>query len=385
MSLRIFWISEVVPAPDSGAGGTELHLVEALRAQGHRVDCVWADDLPRRIAHGNLHYLLELPSSYARQMCRAAASGAYDVVTFNLGAGYLGARRLRRAGFPGVVVGRSHGLDDHLHEIQDAREGGAMHDSAGLRARASRILRRRLDAQIHEAVVAADGYVVSNSLDASFLQMRHGLASERILRITQAVPEGFLSRPATPVDAQRLRALLYVAGFHPLKGPDTAARAASSLLMSDPSLTMTWICARADHERVRRLFDPAVQARVRCEDWMPQAALMDAYDRHGILLYPSVFDGFGKVFLEAMSRGLCVIGTRAGGMPDLIVPDRNGFLTAIDAPGEIVAAARRLLADPAFAARVSTAAIAAAAVPTWSGAARALAEFFTARLCARQG
>ena len=58
--------------------------------------------------------------------------------------------------------------------------------------------------------------------------------------------------------------------------------------------------------------------------------------KNGILLYPPLFDGFGKVFLEAMDRGLCVIATKTGGMRDIIDDGRNGFLVEFDNPAQIV-------------------------------------------------
>ena len=79
--------------------------------------------------------------------------------------------------------------------------------------------------------------------------------------------------------------------------------------------------------------------------------LVQVYDRHGVFLFPSFFEGFGKAFLEAMSRGLVVIASDVGGMHDLIRDGENGFLVA---PGDAAALAMRV---PAARAEMATVAL----------------------------
>jgi glycosyltransferase involved in cell wall biosynthesis len=59
---------------------------------------------------------------------------------------------------------------------------------------------------------------------------------------------------------------------------------------------------------------------------MPKDQLCRQFDRHSIFLFPSHFEGFGLSFLQAIARGLCILGTRVGGMRDGIEPNFNGFL-----------------------------------------------------------
>ena len=66
--------------------------------------------------------------------------------------------------------------------------------------------------------------------------------------------------------------------------------------------------------------------RVTLLDWMTQAELINVYDNHGVFLFPSFFEGFGKVFLEAMARGLCVVAANNGGVTDIVIHEKNGFL-----------------------------------------------------------
>src|SRR5205085_9164509 len=107
--MRILLMADTPRDIDSGAAGTEIRTADALRAIGHEVDDVWADTLGRRIRHGNLHYLLELPRAYRREMMRAIAKRDYDVVHVNQPHGWLAAKALRASGSRAVFVHRSHG------------------------------------------------------------------------------------------------------------------------------------------------------------------------------------------------------------------------------------------------------------------------------------
>jgi glycosyltransferase involved in cell wall biosynthesis len=90
---------------------------------------------------------------------------------------------------------------------------------------------------------------------------------------------------------------------------------------------MTWVCDGRHHEEARALFkNGSVVERVSFAGWRDQRDLMRIYDEHGVLLFPSFVEGFGKVFLEAMSRALIVVASNNGGMRDVIKHGKSGFL-----------------------------------------------------------
>src|ERR1019366_6148478 len=100
------------PDPNSGAAGTEYQTFAALRQLGHEVDALWSADLaPRRIRHGNLHSLLELPRAYRQGVIGAMARATYDIVHVNQPHGYLAAEWLAATHRNIPFVHRSHGLE----------------------------------------------------------------------------------------------------------------------------------------------------------------------------------------------------------------------------------------------------------------------------------
>jgi N-acetyl-alpha-D-glucosaminyl L-malate synthase BshA len=59
-----------------------------------------------------------------------------------------------------------------------------------------------------------------------------------------------------------------------------------------------------------------------------------------VLLMPSEMESFGLAGLEAMACGVPVVGTRVGGVPELITPGVDGFLESV---GDVQAQAARVL------------------------------------------
>jgi glycosyltransferase involved in cell wall biosynthesis len=85
---------------------------------------------------------------------------------------------------------------------------------------------------------------------------------------------------------------------------------------------------------------------------------------------PSRSEGLGNSFLEAMVAGIPVIGTRVGGIPDIIDDGRTGLFCEHD-PDDIAAKIRMLLDAPSFAEKLSdTAYRTAAAAYDWESIAK---------------
>lgn len=381
-------MADVQPGISSGAAGTEVQTIDALRRRGHEVDAVWADALGRQIRHGNLHYLIELPRAYRRELRRAFTRASYDVVHVNQPHGFLAARWLQRSGRRAVFIHRSHGLEPRFEEaarIWSQRLGAEPRPL--LRRLASAPLARALARHDTAIALSADGHIVSCSADAEFLATRLYVAPERIAVIPQAAPDAFLlAEPGgVDVDEVRLRTVLYVGQFAPIKAPGVVAEAMNRIALASAAARFIWVCDLAHHERVRALLRDGAAERVELRPWMPQEQLREVYDSAGIFLFPSFEEGFGKAFLEAMSRGCCVVATRAGGMRDVITDGVDGSLVE---PGDATAVARAaldLMNDAPRAAAMGRAAATTAATYTWDRVAWETEDFYARRHAARFG
>jgi glycosyltransferase involved in cell wall biosynthesis len=76
----------------------------------------------------------------------------------------------------------------------------------------------------------------------------------------------------------------------------------------------------------------ALDAALRGHRWIPSLShdeVLQEIRRHDVMVFPSLFEGFGLVVLEAMSCGVPVIATAQGGAPDFLEDGKDGFLVPI--------------------------------------------------------
>jgi glycosyltransferase involved in cell wall biosynthesis len=82
----------------------------------------------------------------------------------------------------------------------------------------------------------------------------------------------------------------------------------------------------------------------------PHSRVAERIAQADILVQPSIFDEpFGIAIVEAMAAGLPVVGSSAGGIPELIVDERTGILVDRDNPSALATALLRLVNNPILA------------------------------------
>ena len=76
--------------------------------------------------------------------------------------------------------------------------------------------------------------------------------------------------------------------------------------------------------------DLGIIDRVQFVGNVSQQGLADYFAKSRVMVLPSLSEGLGRVVVEAMLLGLPVIGSRVGGIPDMITDGDNGFLVEPD-------------------------------------------------------
>ncbi|MFT3968642.1 MAG: glycosyltransferase family 4 protein, partial [Sphingobium sp.] len=90
--------------------------------------------------------------------------------------------------------------------------------------------------------------------------------------------------------------------------------------------------------------------------WIDGERKQDLLRTSGIYILPSHNEGLPVSLLEAMSHGLAVIGSRVGGIPELIRDGTDGLLVDAGDVAAIADALERLLSDDALRERLGSAA-----------------------------
>jgi glycosyltransferase involved in cell wall biosynthesis len=83
--------------------------------------------------------------------------------------------------------------------------------------------------------------------------------------------------------------------------------------------------------------------------WIPScthAEVLSEMASHDVFVFPSLFEGFGLVLLEAMAMGLPVITTPNTAAPDLIDDGVEGFIVPIRSPESIAEKLELLMREP---------------------------------------
>lgn len=82
---------------------------------------------------------------------------------------------------------------------------------------------------------------------------------------------------------------------------------------------------------------------------MKNIDVLDEMSKSIIFIMPSVNEGFGIVYLEAMSQKCVTIGTRGEGISEIIEDEINGFLVEKDNVNDIVERIKRCFSDSKYA------------------------------------
>lgn len=95
---------------------------------------------------------------------------------------------------------------------------------------------------------------------------------------------------------------------------------------------------------------------VRWSPTLPASGVAAAMDGATVLVLPSRSEGLGRVVIEAFCRGRGVVGSRVGGIPDLVTDGETGLLVPPGDPAALADALERALTEPGLAAALGGAA-----------------------------
>ncbi|MFY9927482.1 MAG: glycogen synthase [Streptosporangiaceae bacterium] len=107
-------------------------------------------------------------------------------------------------------------------------------------------------------------------------------------------------------------------------------------------------------------------------EMLPKPAVIQLLTHAAVFACPSVYEPLGIVNLEAMACGTAVVGSRTGGIPEVVADGETGLLVPPGEPEPLAVALNELLQDPARAQAMGQA-----------GRKRAIAEFGWAAIAAQ--
>jgi glycosyltransferase involved in cell wall biosynthesis len=196
-----------------------------------------------------------------------------------------------------------------------------------------------------------DRFIAASDAIAQVLQ-DDGVAADRIVTVHDGVNVGYIDKQPA-VDAHAAFWLPHgaplvgnVAALAPHKGQKHLIAAAARVVRELPDTRVVIIGEGEMKDALeKQIRDLGLERHVLLAGFRSDAiGLMKTFD---LFAMSSVTEGLGSVVLEAMTCGRAIVGTRAGGIPEVVVHGKTGLLVAPHDEPALAKAILQLLKDPA--------------------------------------
>ena len=223
------------------------------------------------------------------------------------------------------------------------------------------------------ALAAATRVVVTSGATARCLAADYGVPKAHIV----VAPPGVDQAPMARGNVDGVVQLLSVGAVVPRKGYDVLVASLATLSELPWHLSIAGNL-RADPEAAAALEKDIARfrlgARITLLGAVPHTRLAELYANADVFVLASRFEGYGIAYAEAIARGLPVIGTTAGAIPDT-VPAGAGILVSPNDELALARALHRVIAEPDERAKLAARAHKAATqLPDWRDSAKILAH-----------
>jgi starch synthase len=301
----------------------------------HKLRCHWFGEvsaiLAQRSGADPQALLHRRNASFQQAIPEAALAAADAVIGFDTSSWIL-ARRCRQLGIPLIVdqsiahadskvalferigaqfPGWSEGLESRLPEVRKAEE--EEHEGAKLIIAASSFTKRTL---------------IENGVNEEKIRINpYGVDSARFSQISRT--------------SERPFRFVFIGAITARKGVPLLLEAWRELEPRDAELWLIGAVSR----KVQSLL-PDLRG-LRHIGRIPHSEIPGLLQQSDVLVFPSYFEGFGLVILEAMAAGLAVISTTATAAPDLYQHGVEGWIIAPGDLAHLISGMAECLGNPA--------------------------------------
>ena len=360
--LRVALLTREYP-PDV-YGGAGVHVTYLARELAPLVDLTvhcQGEDRPGAVAHQPWDRLAD--ANQALQVISTDLS-----MTAGVGTAQLVHSHTWYANLAGHLAALLYGIPHvmTMHSLEALRPWKAEQLGGGYRLSS---WCERVSAGSAAAVVA-----VSDGMRADILAAYPEISPERIRVIRNGIDTAeYRPDPGTGVleryDIDLARPyVIFVGRITRQKGVPVLLRAAADLV---PEAQLVLCAGQADtaelEAEVTGLVNGLRATRsgvVWIPEMLPKPEVIQLLTRATVFAIPSVYEPLGIVNLEAMACATAVVGSRTGGIPEVVAEGETGLLVPPGEPGPLAAALNTLIQDPDRAAAMGQA-----------GRKRAVAEF----------
>ena len=295
---------------NSGASGSMATIGRNLANLGHQVDFFTHSDLPN--SWGRRTKFVAFPFWLSHHIARRA--GPWDLLDACTGDSWV-VGMFHRAR-PKIVI-RSSGLE-HMDTERYLKDN----PDVSLK---SRLYWFGLNLKLVESSLrTADHIIALTYQEKSYIESRFSIQGDKISVIHHVLPEYFRDLPKR--SSPEIFKILFVSSWIEKKGIEFLVQALERFEQEGYPFQVTLAGVKVEESAIREVLSPALSCKVKVISTIEHRALPEIYLSHSVFVFPSLYEGFGKVLTEAMAAGLPVITTEAGVAQELIKHEENGIV-----------------------------------------------------------
>lgn len=165
-----------------------------------------------------------------------------------------------------------------------------------------------------------------------------------IMRFMQTNGNDVKKRRSLGLD-QNEKVVGFVGWLLPIKGPEYLLKAMRDIWPIYPETSLIFVGkGELDIDLRAKALQMSTNGRVKFLGWRKDIdELMPVFD---LLVLPSLNEGMGRVLVEAMAAGKPVVASNVGGIPDLVLHGKTGYLVPPADEKALAEAIKKLLDDP---------------------------------------
>ena len=204
-------------------------------------------------------------------------------------------------------------------------------------------------------VTRADLVMVTSRYCAEVAQREYDVPPERLAVVPEPIDLEVWDDQfwRAPRQSRGVPVVLCVARMYPRKRIQDLMRAARILRARIPGVQVRVVGRGPESPMLSRLHaELGLGDSVTLLGDLTRERLAEEYVNATVFCLPSVQEGFGIVFLEAMAAELPVVACRIAAVPEVVLAGVTGLLSDPRDPGALAGLIERLIADPALARRL---------------------------------
>lgn len=203
------------------------------------------------------------------------------------------------------------------------------------------------------ALSSCDRVIANSKYTAGIVKGVCKLPDSKISVVHRGIDISQFSKPVSAAKYHNHN-ILFIGGNFERKGGMHLIKAMPKIVSVIPDAKLTIIGTTNKLQSLileRFIKKNMLQRNIKIIKYLPPAEMSRLYADANVFIMPSVMEGLGQVFMEAMAEQTLVIGTNAGGIPEIITKD-TGLIIKPKEPNQIAEAILKIFSSPKLAAKM---------------------------------